>query len=66
LRAGVEQRRDALARGHFAGLVLAVYFGRAAARAQALFEALKLLDEAAHVGVAGEFGGWFGEGVHVM
>jgi hypothetical protein len=68
-RAGVEQRGDAFARGHLAGAMLPLDLGRAAARAQALFEAFQLFDQEAHVRHARDFaggGGGFGIVSHVM
>ena len=50
--AGVEQGRDALARGHLAGAVLPLDARRPAAFAQAGFEFLQLFDEEAHVRLA--------------
>ena len=48
-RAGVDERGDALARGHLAGVMLALDARLAAALAQARFERLNLFDQVAHV-----------------
>ncbi len=58
-RAGVEQRRDALARGHLAGAMLLVDARRAAAFAQAVFQLAKLFDQEAHVRLARGVHGYF-------
>jgi len=51
--AGVEEFRDALARGELARLMLLGDFCGAATGAKAFFEFVKLLDKEAHVGSAG-------------
>ena len=48
-RAGIDERGDALARGHLAGLMLALDARLAAALAEARFERLNLFDQVAHV-----------------
>ena len=52
-RAGIEQSRDALARGEFAGAMLLLDALRAAAFAQTGLQGVQLLDEMAHVRHAG-------------
>ena len=51
---GVGEARNALARGHFAGLVLAGNARRAAALAETRFERLNLFDKVTHVRLAGD------------
>src|ERR1019366_2248473 len=46
---GIEQRRDALSRGHFSGAVLLLDARWAAARAQPFLQLAKLLHEQTHV-----------------
>jgi len=64
-----EEGGDALAGGHFAGAMLAVDFGGAAAQPEAVFEGFELVDEVSHVGDAGDAGRGgcgFGDWGHVI
>ena len=58
-RPRVEQTFDALARGHLSGAVLALDAGSAATLAEAGFERSQLVDEQAHVRLAGYVHGHF-------
>ena len=62
--AGVDQLPDALARRQLAGAVLLVDARRSAARAEALFERVNLLDQVAHVRDACKLGSGVGWRIH--
>ncbi len=57
---GIEESRDALARGHLAGAVLLFYTRRSAAFPQAIFQFMELLHQEPQMGSARQPGRSFG------